>query len=212
MNAVVLTVKYSYVASTKYTRQGVVTVSLIALFQWFIEDFVNHNWRCILKDLMFNWIQKHFHIHIESIEKNRHSIYQTNSISFSFQLLLASPIQTKTKNETKYYQTKHIISIRKKPINNQSNCYQYKPINTKSFIGFPYTWLMLFLPPFKQKKVSNLFFRHILSLCLFLSFFFCLSVCPLCSMSPNLFVVIAIWKQQSRWTKIPFIKCVSVRY
>lgn len=27
MNAVVLTVKYSYVASTKYTRQGVVTVS-----------------------------------------------------------------------------------------------------------------------------------------------------------------------------------------
>lgn len=32
MNAVVLTVKYSYVASTKYTRQGTVTVSfLIAL-------------------------------------------------------------------------------------------------------------------------------------------------------------------------------------
>lgn len=27
MNAVVLTVKYSYVASTKYTRQGVVAVS-----------------------------------------------------------------------------------------------------------------------------------------------------------------------------------------
>lgn len=29
MNAVVLTVKYSYVASTKYTRQGVVAVSAI---------------------------------------------------------------------------------------------------------------------------------------------------------------------------------------
>lgn len=29
MNAVVLTVKYSYVASTKYTRQGVVTVSAL---------------------------------------------------------------------------------------------------------------------------------------------------------------------------------------
>lgn len=29
MNAVVLTVKYSYVASTKYTRQGVVTVSVV---------------------------------------------------------------------------------------------------------------------------------------------------------------------------------------
>lgn len=30
MNAVVLTVKYSYVASTKYTRQGVVAVSQIS--------------------------------------------------------------------------------------------------------------------------------------------------------------------------------------
>jgi len=29
MNAVVLTVKYSYVASTKYTRQGTVSVSFV---------------------------------------------------------------------------------------------------------------------------------------------------------------------------------------
>lgn len=39
MNAVVLTVKYSYVASTKYTRQGVVTVSIkIILFPLQIEQ------------------------------------------------------------------------------------------------------------------------------------------------------------------------------
>lgn len=38
MNAVVLTVKYSYVASTKYTRQGVVAVSLV--FSFFEFNFL----------------------------------------------------------------------------------------------------------------------------------------------------------------------------
>lgn len=35
MNAVVLTVKYSYVASTKYTRQGTVTVSYYIINLYF---------------------------------------------------------------------------------------------------------------------------------------------------------------------------------
>lgn len=37
MNAVVLTVKYSYVASTKYTRQGVVAVSAFLEIQLLIR-------------------------------------------------------------------------------------------------------------------------------------------------------------------------------
>lgn len=37
MNAVVLTVKYSYVASTKYTRQGVVAVSALLAIQLLIR-------------------------------------------------------------------------------------------------------------------------------------------------------------------------------
>lgn len=37
MNAVVLTVKYSYVASTKYTRQGVVAVSEFSVCVFFVQ-------------------------------------------------------------------------------------------------------------------------------------------------------------------------------
>ena len=39
MNAVVLTVKYSYVASTKYTRQGVVAVSILFFFPFYFYRY-----------------------------------------------------------------------------------------------------------------------------------------------------------------------------
>lgn len=138
-------------------------------------------WRCIKENHNSISIQKHFSY------SNNIQIYQTNSISFSFQLSFVSPKQIFS-TTTKNYQNTSNWS--KNNINNQTTTTTTKKISIPNHsLDFHKLDSCFSLPPsFKQKKVSNLFFRNILSLSLYLS------VCPLFF---NFVVVFTIWKQKS---------------
>lgn len=117
MNAVVLTVKYSYVASTKYTRQGVVTVSqkyscenpseishLIGLCRGILNKFesMTIDPQHILFFIHFQLIKN------QNIQMND-IINSTNFLLFSFQF---RPLTFKTNNQNKNHESLQIKSIK----------------------------------------------------------------------------------------------------